>query len=68
LSILWSPILRDLGEVIGIYKADCGTKVAEAVLRLYWNCTKIVWDCGIVLLVTPGRDYTGKTKTVDWEK
>ena len=21
----------------------------------------------MVLLVTPGRDYTGKTKTVDWE-
>jgi hypothetical protein len=34
LSILWSPILRDLGEVIEIYEADCGTKVAEAVLRL----------------------------------
>ena len=21
----------------------------------------------MVLLVTPGRDYTGKTETVDWE-
>jgi hypothetical protein len=34
LSILWLPILRDLGEVIGICEADYGTKVAKAVLRL----------------------------------
>ena len=27
--------LRDLGEVIRVYKADYNTKVAEAVLRLY---------------------------------
>jgi hypothetical protein len=65
---LWSPILRDLGEVIGIYKADCGIKVAKAVLRLYWDCAEIVWDCGTVLLVAPSRNYAGKTETVDWEK
>jgi hypothetical protein len=68
LSILWSPILRDLGEVIKIYKADCGIKVAKAVLRLYWNCAEIVWDYSIVLSVVLGRNYAGKTETVDWEK
>ena len=34
LSILWLPILRDLGEVIGIYKVNYSTKVTEVVLRL----------------------------------
>ena len=49
--VFWSPILGDLGRVIKICKAGCDAK--------------IVWDCGTVLLVAPGRDYTGKMETVD---
>jgi len=35
LSILWSPILRDLGKAIKIYKAGCDAKII-------YNCTKII--------------------------
>jgi len=35
LSILWSPILRDLGKAIEIYKAGYNAKIV-------YNCTKIV--------------------------
>ena len=53
LSILWSPILRDLGGVIRICEADCGTKVTKAVLRLYYGYAEtvlrlsktVVWCC-----------------------
>ena len=53
LSILQLPILRDLGEVIKIYKAGYNTE--------------IIWDYGIVLLIAPGRDYTRKTEIVEQE-
>ena len=35
LSMLWLPILRDLGKAIEIYKAGCNAKIV-------YNCTKIV--------------------------
>jgi len=35
LSMLWSPILRDLGKAIKIYKAGCDAKIV-------YNCTKII--------------------------
>ena len=48
LFILWSPISRELGEAIKIYKIDCDTEIietvwdyAEAMLRLWYN---VVWD------------------------
>jgi len=31
LSILWSPILRDLGKAIKIYKANCDTKIIKTI-------------------------------------
>ena len=44
LSILWLFILKDLGKIIKICEADCGTKIikivwdyAEAILGL-WYC------------------------------
>jgi hypothetical protein len=35
LSMLWSPISRDLGKAIEIYKAGCNAKIV-------YNYTKIV--------------------------
>jgi len=50
-KVFWLPILGDLGRVIKIYKAGYNAE--------------IVWDCGMVLSVALGRDYTGKIEIVD---
>ena len=54
--------LRNLSKTIKICEADCDIEIietvwdcAEAMLRLWYG---VVW--GMVLSVTPGRDYTGK--------
>ena len=67
-GVFQSPILGDLGRVIKIYKASCDAKIVQDNTKIVQDYTKIIWDCGMVLSVALGRDYTGKIETVDWGK
>ena len=64
--VFWSPILGDLGRVIKIYKAGYNAEIVQDNTKIIQDYTKIIWDCSMVLLVAPGRNYTGKIETVDW--